>query len=229
MMNDSKVKEQWILDNQRLNPPCVRANGIIFSGPVRLSFTNLFQPQKPRTADGANSEAKYGCTLLFPPKTDFAVFKKAALDIARTNFPKKFDAEGKPVGIHWPWHDQAEKAVGDKPLTGYTPGCLYFAATSKFKPQVVDANQNPIVDESRVYPGVWAFVGMNVYSYGPPQPKTGVSFGLQTVMIIGDDQKLAGGGGDPKADFGHVQLVASTDAAKMFDEAPAMDDMASLM
>jgi hypothetical protein len=219
MMKDSQIDQNWIKEQMRVNPPSLRPNGNIFSGPVRLSFVNLFKPGKPNQA---GAEGKYGAALLFPPGTNMDLFAKVWTEEAKKAFPQNWDAAGNPVGLHSPFHDQAEKAYGAKPLAGYTPGGITFNVSSKFKPVVVDANQNLIVDESRVYAGCWCFVALNTYSYGisPPQPKRGISFGLQTVMLIADDSKLAGGGGNPAQDFGEVKLTAQSNIAAKFDQLP---------
>lgn len=106
-----------------------------------------------------------------------------------------------------PFHDQAEKAR----LGGFTPGCIYINVNSKFKPPIVDINHNPIVDRNRVYAGVWGICSINPYDYGlnPPQPKKGVGFGLQSVMIIGDDKKVGGGGPDSKVSFSGVRGITN--------------------
>ena len=220
MMKDSKLDAKWLQETMAANPPSIRPNGTIFTGPVRLSFVNLMKPGKPSQQGG---EGKYGAALMFPLGTDMSVFSKTWTTEAKHAFPQNWDPSGNPVGLHLPFHDQAEKAFGAKPLPGYTPGAITFNVSSKYKPVVVDAQMNPIIDEERVYSGVWAFVGLNTYTYGvsPPQPKKGVSFGLQTVMIIADDSKLAGGGGgNPVQDFAGVQISAHSNIAAKFDHMP---------
>lgn len=212
MMKDSKINPAMLQECMKKNPPTVRPNGVVFSGPVRLTFVNLFRPGKP---GDDQKEGSYGATLLFPLGTDMAVFSKVWHEKAREAFPKSFDANGVPHGLHSPFHDQAEKAVGAKTYAGYTPGAIYMACSSKFKPAVVDLSQNPITDEERVYSGVWAYCGLLPYSYS--NKKTGIGFGLQTVMILADDQKLSGGGGDPTKDFAGVQITALSDIAAKFD------------
>ena len=216
-MKDSTINPQWLAEQMRANPPRVLPNGNIFSGPVRLAFANIFKPGKPNNEGG---EGKFGAALLLPPGTDTKVFQEAWVAAAKVGFPQNWDAQGKPVGLHIPFHRQDEKAFGPKPLAGYTPDCVVFSVTSKFKPPVVDVNMNPIVDETRVYSGVWAFVSMNTFKYGPPNPKKGISFGLQTVMIIADDTKLSGGGGNPQTDFADIKITAIGDVASKFDMLP---------
>lgn len=219
LMKDSKLDENWLRQMIANNPPSLRENGNIVSGPVRLAFTNLLRPGKPGKDQ---TEGKFGAAVLFTPGANMQPYSDMWTRTARQYFPTYFDQSGNPHGLHSPFHDQQEKAFGQKPLAGYTPGCIHFTASSKFKPAVVDMNQNPIVDEAQLYSGMWAIVACNVYHYGlsPPQPKKGVSFGLQTVMKIADDVRLVGGGGDPKADFGHIKITAQSNIAAKFDGLP---------
>ena len=227
-MKDSNVSEAWIAEQMRTNPPRLLPNGNVFSGPVRLSFANIFKPGKPNEEGG---EGKFGASLLFPPGTDFTVFNAVWLKAAKEGFPQNWDAQGQPVGLHSPFHRQDEKAIGPKPMAGYTPGAIYFACTSKFQPPVVDGTVPPrqvgdktefvtVTDESRAYSGVWAFVTVNTFKYGPPRPKKGIAFGLQTVMLIADDTKLGGGGGNPTTDFAGVTITATANVAEKFGALP---------
>jgi len=219
-MKDSTIDPRWLSEQMRANPPRRLENGNLFTGPVRLAFPNLFKPReaRPNTPDDS-SAGKFGASLLFPPGTDFRLFHDEWMRSAREAFPKNF-VNGQAVGLHSPFHDQAEKVAGVKPLQGYTPGAIYFNVSSNFKPQIVDPNMNPIVDETRVYPGVWAFVSLNIYKYS--NKKTGIGFGLQSVMIIADDTRLGGAGSDPRKDFGGVTIMATSNVADKFNSAPVM-------
>ena len=221
---DSTINAKWLADMMQANPPKILDNGNVLSGMVRLAFPNLF---KPRAASNNNNNqqgdggaGKFGAALLFPPGADMTLFSNVWTKAAREAFPQNWDPQGQPIGLHIPFHDQREKAFGVKPLAGYTPGAITFNVSSQFKPQVVDANMNPIVDEARVYAGVWAIVAMNVYKYGKPQPKTGIGFGMQSVMIVADDTKLGGGGSDPRKDFGGITITANSNVADKFGAAP---------
>jgi len=227
---DSIINAQWLADMMRANPPKILENGNVLSGMVRLAFPNLF---KPRAASNNNQQGgdggagKFGAALLFPPGADMTLFSQVWTKAAREAFPQNWDPQGQPIGLHIPFHDQREKAFGVKPLAGYTPGAITFNVSSQFKPQVVDANMNPIVDEARVYAGVWAIVAMNVYKYGKPQPKTGIGFGMQSVMIVADDTKLGGGGSDPRKDFGGITISATSDVASKFGAAASVSGVPS--
>ena len=209
IMKDSILDDTWLTEVMTKNPPCIRPNGEIFTGPVRLAFVNLLEPDK---------KGKYNCALLFPVGTDMSPIQNAALEIAREKFPRDFDDQG-PIGIHFPFHDQKEKAFGDSPYKGYTPGGVFFnVSNNETQPDIFDTHKQKVTDPSKVYSGVWAFLLLNTYTYGPPQPKKGVSFGIRAIMLAQDDQKLGGGGGqrNAEADFGFVKITATANVADKF-------------
>lgn len=225
-MKDSRVPEKWIRDMCAANPiqPVfvvdektgqASHNGNYTTGPVRLSWPNLFK--RGKNLNNPNEEGKFGTTLLFPPTAcvDFKPLQDAIGRILAEKFSSHYNAAtGSYYGVQMPFRDQGEKMK----FGGYQPGSVFMTCTSNFQCQVVDTNNNPIVDERRVYPGVWAICAINPYHYGiaPVQPKKGVAFGLQSVMIIGDDNSFQGGGSDPRKDFAKVSITAATPVSSMF-------------
>lgn len=217
-MKDSQMTDDWLARVIAANPITVLPSGYIRTCPVRLAFPALFQPFKSKNGDEPGKKPSYGAALLFPPGVEQQIqavfYAKWFADCQRT-FPKSFGADGQPFGLHWPFHPQAEK----QNQAGYTPGLYYLDSSSQFKPPVVDTANNPIVDESRVYPGVWAFVALNAYTYD--NKKRGVGFGIQSVMLIADDTKLYTAGGDPTKDFAGVTVDAGFNPSAAFGATPA--------
>lgn len=201
IVRDSIVGDAWIQQTAAAVPvqrvidqETGEQTGDILTGPVRLAFDTLFELPQP-TPQMQNP--KYGAALLFTPYADFTIFYEEYYRVCAAEFADHYDAgSGQYYGLHSPFRDQGEKAK----FGGFTPGCVFMTCTSKFKPPVVDARGNPIVDRSKVYPGVWAVCALNAYSYKDPRKK-GVGFGLQSVMIIGDDTKFGGGAPDPNKTF----------------------------
>lgn len=210
VVRDSIVGDQWIYQTSQnvpvqwvIDEKTGDRTGDIITGPVRLAFDTLFELQQP-SAQVANP--KYGATMLFTPYADFTLFYEAYYQVCARDFADHYDAaSGQYYGLHSPFRDQAEKLK----FGGFTPGCVFVTSTSKFKPPVIDHLGNPIVDKAKVYPGVWAICAVNAYSYKDPRKK-GVGFGLQSVMLIGDDTKFGGGAPDPNKTFGGVkgQIIA---------------------
>ncbi len=207
IMKDSKVGDAWIQEMCRLNPVSrVRGadgqlNGNITTGPVRLSFTDALFVAKPKMKNAPpGSPVGYGCTLLLTPITDQTIFWEEYNRICQAEFQQFWNGQYYAV-------DNPIRNCGEKPqFAGYTPGCFFTNVSSNFKPPIVDHMGNPIVDPNRVYPGVWAIVAVNAYASGKGQPKKGPRFGLQTIMIVGDDTNLGGAAPDPRAMFAGVNV-----------------------
>jgi hypothetical protein len=206
LMTNSVVGDAWIREVCAANPVSMLPGEgrLISSGPVRLAFCEtLFEPKAPTGNPGATP--KYSVCALYSPFSDLSLYYSEYYRVCGEMFPDYYNPNLNPPGysgLENPFHDCAQKA---HKFEGFTPGLMYINHTSKFKPSIVDASpqKNLINDKAKVYPGVWAILVVNAYGYGksPPQPKKGVSYGLQAVMIIGNDQNLSGGGIDPREAF----------------------------
>ena len=208
VMRDSNVGDQWIKEACAANPVqwVKSASGEntenFLSGPVRLSFCDALLEAKPQMRSDPNSRVAFSTSMLFTPFTDFTLFYAEYNRIAMAEFSSHYDKATRQFnGLDNPFFDQGTKTK----FSGYTPGLLAMNTSSNFKPAVVDSRNNPVAPD-RVYPGVWAIVCLNAYASGKNTPRKGPRFGLQSVMIIGDDQPLVGGGVDPKAVFAGVSI-----------------------
>lgn len=214
-LKDSKIPYATIEKMVRENPITVRSDGGVVTCPVRLAFPHLGKPQTTKNDDGTERDT-YNTAILFPPcaggmpgtpgQIHDVLYGLWWQDVSAA-FANRF-VNGQPQGLHSPFHDQAEKAN----YSGYNPGAVYLNVSSEFKPQVVDSAMNPIPDgptfDARVYPGVWAIVSLSHYAFGtkPGAKKRGASFGLSSVMIIMDDEKMGGGAEDVNQAFAGVKL-----------------------
>lgn len=190
-------------------------NGNYLTGPVRLSWTKqLFEARKD---DGGSD--KYGCAILFPLGVDLTALAQAVQQTAAVTFPANMGPQGfNWAGLKTPFHDQAEKM---SQYSGYMGGAIFFNTSSKFKPVIVDARMNPIVEESRVYPGVWALAAVNPYGFN--NKTKGVGLGLQSLMIIADDDNVGkGAAANPSQDFAGINIAADTNVAAAFGQVPGV-------
>jgi hypothetical protein len=206
-MRNSLVGDQWIYQTCQTVPvqriideKTGQPTGDILTGPVRLAFCNLFELPKPSETV---KEPKFGTAVLFTPWSDLTILQEEYYAEAARSFATKYDAQTQQYyGLRSPFRDQGEKIK----FGGFTPGLTFMTCTSKYKPPVVDVRKNPIVDPSKVYPGVWAICAINTFAYKHPV-NPGVAFGIQSVMIIADDEKFGGGAPDPNKTFGGVANV----------------------
>lgn len=214
-MKDSQKDDAWLHSVVSSNPIHIApATKNIITCPVRLRFLNVDKPTKAQDAP-PDAKASYNLALLFPPNANDMIKATLApwwLERIKQEFPTNIGADGVPFGLQNPFHDQREK----QQFTGMTPGAIYLSSVgSQFKPQIVDTANNPIIDPSRIYEGVWAIVALNMFKY--KNKKSGVSFGLaQNIMLFADDTSLGMAGAAPKDDFAGVNIDNAYNPAAAF-------------
>lgn len=223
IMADSKVGDDWIREACAANPVQFvmgengQPNGNLLTGPVRLVFPELLKAV-PKMKTDPNSKLGFSTGVLFTPFTDMTLFWQEYYRIAATEFPAHF-VGGQYVGLDNPFYDQGTKIP--KGYKGYTSGLWACNMSSQFPPGVIDTRGNPITDEKRIYPGVWAIISCNAYASGKTQPKKGPRFGLVSVVLIGDDTPLGAGAPDPRSQFKSVQVKPPVGVPAAFGQATA--------
>lgn len=225
--------EEWVRDN----PIRVLDDGRILTCPVRLAFVNIEKGQTMKDQAGnvvyddtGAPRITYNVVALFPhaaggvpPQSDGQikdVLYPAWFNRVSAKFPDKV-VNGVPYGLYCPFRDQGEKAKYD----GFEAGCVFLTVGSQYRPVVVDSAGNEIPEGpafgAKVYAGAWAILSLNAYDMGNPK-KPGANFGLSSIMIISDDEKLTGGGGeDTKKTFQGVKVNRQFNAAAAFENQPA--------
>lgn len=173
----------------------------VTTGEVRLSYVHLFKPYSPMPGQ----EEKYSTTILVP-KSDVDTMNRinAAIEAAKQKgITEKWNGVCPPM-IPTPVYD----GDGVRPSDGmaFGPECKghwVFAASAKaeYPPEVVDANGNPIINQSEVYSGIYARVNVTFFPYAFGGKK-GVGCGLGPVQKIRDGESLGGGALSASQAFG---------------------------
>lgn len=207
MSDDStNMTRDWVENAMKLNPCRMLESGNILTCPVRLSFPYLFEKQPPMDTNG---KAKHAVTLLFPFGADLAVLRKEAARVAVDKWPQA-GKEGGPK-LHSPFRDQAEKTNYE----GYIAGAIFITASADRQPPVVNTSSIPVIDQTKIYPGVWGLVSIRAFTFDQ-KVKRGVSFGLQAVMLFADDKNLGGGAVDINKEFSGVKIDQNVNPADLF-------------
>ena len=213
LMADTNMTDEWIKKACERNPIRVLDSGNILLCPTRGSFLNLFERSRPIPPA---TEGSYGGNLIFPTCADLSVLEKAVIEVLKEKCPDALSPDPKKrVKVKSPFKDQGDMLKYD----GYVEGGKFISATSKKnRPVLVDARQQIVTDETLVYPGVWVVCTVRPFWYDKGVNK-GVSFGLQSVMLVADDKNLGGGGGgNDAADFAGVNIDAGdVDTTGLFD------------
>jgi hypothetical protein len=149
---------------------------------ARLAFPALFEP-KP--VQQGSDKLKFQATILLPPGTDLAPFKRAMAAAARNQWGDKI-----PKGLkNWGPRSCEER----EHLEGFDEGWFFFSVKSNpdRRPAVVDQALRDILDPNKVYGGCWCKFHINAYAYDRPDGK-GITFGLNGVQLIRDDTRFDG-------------------------------------
>lgn len=168
--------------NTQQKPAVTLSEMDVITPPVRLAFPSLFE-QKPR-APGSD-RMTYQATALIPPEVDLTPFKKAIVAAMRDKWGDKVKQLAPDKN---PLKDCATKAD----LAGYIEGWRFINLHSGYQPQVVDRNRQPILTPESVYPGCWVRIHMKAFAYDHPVGGKGVSFSLEAVQFVRDDERFDG-------------------------------------
>ena len=92
-----------------------------------------------------------------------------------------------------------------------------FTASAKadYPPEVVDANRNPIINQSEIYSGVYAYVNVEFFPYLFGGAKKGIGCGLGPIMKSRDGEPLGGSAPTAAQAFGVPQQAAPGYAQNM--------------
>ena len=164
----------------------------VVTGPkCRMSYANVWEAKAMQ-----GQEAKFSVAILVPKSDKVTVQKiKDAIAAARAQGKEKFGKGWDTNALGLPLHDGDEEKPDDPAYAGH----FYFNASSKSRPQIVDADINPIMDQDEFYSGCYARASVNFYAYN--NVKKGVGVGLNNLMKTADGERL-GGGSTAAEDFG---------------------------
>lgn len=167
----------------------------IVTGKTRLSYVNLLTPR----AQEEGKEPKYSVCILIDKKDTKTVNAiKAAIEAAKE--AGKATWGGKvPPGLKVPLRDGDTERDGPE-----YAGHWFINASSKRKPQIVDASVQPILDASEIYSGMYARVSINFYAYNQAGNR-GVAAGLNNVQKVGDGAPLGGAAARAEDEFSAVE------------------------
>ena len=154
----------------------------IVTGKVRLSYAHIWEPAAIK-----DSEPKFSVSLIIPKSDKETVNKiKKAIEEAKEDGKAKFGGKI-PPNLKLPLRDGDIERPDDEAYRN----SYFINATSKEKPQVVDKNVQPILDQSEVYSGCYARVSISIYPFNKEVNK-GIGCGLGNIQKIADGEPLGG-------------------------------------
>jgi len=190
---------------------------VLLTPEVLLSFPNLFRPKPAKPG----KEPKYGCALIFNKAAQESPQFKAMVEAANAALAERGWQKGsdkRPANLKTPFNpcnkNDYHKIHGED--------SVFINVTSTSRPGIVDQNVQPIIDESRIYPG--CFVRAEVRAFTYDNESKGVSFGLNNIQFVRDGDPLGnrkraedvfgavGGGAEGETGGGSAEASASASA-----------------
>lgn len=173
----------------------------------RAAFISVFKATSMKNADGTVNKPKYSIRAAFPPASKLDALKKEAEAVAREKWGDKI-----PKTLRSPF-----RANGDleNPVTGIGEDWIImtFSANEDRRPGIVDAKLQDIIDDANVYSGAWYRAQVRAFAYENAGNK-GVSFGLQNVQKLRDDDPIGSGRIPANKAFEPVDVPADTGGVK---------------
>lgn len=159
-----------------------KTNGKVITGKVRLSYANIWEPKSINGGD-----EKYSVSLVIPKSDNKTIAEiKAAIEQAKQDGKAKFGGKI-PGNLKLPLRDGDVERPDDEAYKN-----SYFVnANSKDRPQVVDKNVKPILDQNEVYSGCYGRASITFYAFNQNGNK-GIACGLSNLQKLSDGEPLSG-------------------------------------
>lgn len=158
----------------------------IITPEFRAAFISVFKATAQKQQDGTMGKAKFSIRAAFPPTADMSSLKLQASLAAAEKWGDKI-----PKVMRSPFRTNGEL---ENPVVGIGDDwvIMTFSANEDRKPGLVGPSCQDIIDDSEVYSGAWYRCQVRAYAYDTAGNK-GVSFGLQNVQKLRDDDPIGGG------------------------------------
>lgn len=163
----------------------------VVTGECRLSFVRLLEPAKVKETD---ADAKYSCTAIIP-KSDTRTIEaiKQAIKVAAENGAQKHFGGKVPVNVNHTFKDGDTDVddLGELKKLKYPEyeNSYFIRLSTKFRPKILDASLQEIMDPTEIYSGMYAQVSMTFFAYSG-DGRRGVSAVLNNVKKTRDGEPL---------------------------------------
>ena len=168
----------------------------------RAAFISVFKATSMKNADGSVNKPKFSIRAAFPPTAKLDALKKEAEMAAREKWGDKI-----PKTLRSPFRTNEEL---ENPIVGIGDDWIImsFSANEDRRPGIVDSKLQDIIDDADVYSGAWYRAQVRAFAYENAGNK-GVSFGLQNVQKLRDDDPLGNGRIPASKAFEPVDVTAA--------------------
>lgn len=153
----------------------------VITGMVRFSYANVWEPKSINGGD-----EKYSVSLIIPKSDTKTIAEiKSAIEAAKEDGKAKFGGKV-PGNIKLPLRD----GDIDRPDDEAYSNSYFINANSKDRPQIVDKNVKPILDQGEFYSGCYGKASITFYAFNSNGNK-GIAVGLGNLQKISEGEPLS--------------------------------------
>ncbi len=154
----------------------------VITGKTRFSYANVWEP---KSINGG--EEKYSVSLIIS-KDDTRTVNDIVNAIEAAKEEGKEKLGGKiPENLKTPLRDGDIERPEDEAYNN----SYFLNASSKDKPEIVDKNVKPILDQGEVYSGCYGRASITFYAFNSNENK-GIACGLGNLQKLSDGEPLSG-------------------------------------
>jgi hypothetical protein len=160
---------------------------IVLQG-VILSYPHLFTPRIVQQGQ----DPKFSANFILPANFDWSQVQAAVQEAIN----EKWGANV-PPNLKMPWDTVPALDKNNQPAPHAGEYFLKSNCQADSRPQVVDQNVNPIIDQSQIFAGCIVNAYVQAYGYDK-QVNKGVSLGLNAIQLVDNVNvtRMGGGGRD---------------------------------
>ena len=151
--------------------------------PCRISYANIWEP---KAINGGDPKYSVSC-LVSKNDTETLARINKAIEAAKEDAKLKKWGGKIPNGLKLPLRD----GDIDRPDDENYAGCMFFNASSKDAPQIVDRKVQPIVDPMECGSGDYVNISVNFYGFSASGNR-GVAVGLGNIQKVKSGERLSG-------------------------------------
>ncbi|MBQ0134230.1 MAG: DUF2815 family protein [Clostridiales bacterium] len=175
------------------------ATKVVTGERTRWSYVHVLEPQSIN-----GSKPKYSVCLLIPKEDQATVDAiREAIRFAYTAGKAKLQGNSKSVPpletIKTPLRDGDVEHPGELPYAN----CFFLNANNTIRPQVVDSECRPIMNQEDVYSGCYGRASISFYAFNV-NGNRGIACGLNSLQKLSDGDRLGGGPSSAALDFGDM-------------------------
>lgn len=175
----------------------------------RLMYPALFRARLMK-GETDQSKAKFQVTLLLPKDADLALLQSTVKERIATKWTPNIVKTAKIKGGFLETKDdpRLQDICDDFPIM--------IRTSSPTKPGVYTPDVRACTDETQAYAGRWARLVVNPWCYDHPVGGKGVSWELQHVQLLKNDEQLGFARADAEEAFEPVELDENQSAESVF-------------